>query len=86
MLIFLLGSGHGDTNVSTTTFQTETPTSVLMSGGLTMNDRSVTPEGGVSMQGTWFSEVSCKKFSFHLNLCYYLVKFGTIKIFTIDAF
>jgi breast cancer 2 susceptibility protein len=46
-------SGHGDTNVSTTTFQTETPTSVLMSGGLTMNDRSVTPEGGVSMQGNF---------------------------------
>ncbi|EEC70000.1 hypothetical protein OsI_00530 [Oryza sativa Indica Group] len=45
--------GHGDTNVSTTTFQTETPTSVLMSGGLTMNDRSVTPEGGVSMQGNF---------------------------------
>uniref|UniRef100_A0A0E0BXK0 Tower domain-containing protein n=1 Tax=Oryza meridionalis TaxID=40149 RepID=A0A0E0BXK0_9ORYZ len=46
-------SGHEDTNVSTTTFQTETPTSVLMSGGLTMNDRSVTPEGGVSMQGNF---------------------------------
>uniref|UniRef100_A0A0D3EJY9 Tower domain-containing protein n=1 Tax=Oryza barthii TaxID=65489 RepID=A0A0D3EJY9_9ORYZ len=45
--------GHGYTNVSITTFQTETPTSVLMSGGLTMNDRSVTPEGGVSMQGNF---------------------------------
>uniref|UniRef100_A0A0E0JEH1 Tower domain-containing protein n=1 Tax=Oryza punctata TaxID=4537 RepID=A0A0E0JEH1_ORYPU len=47
-------SGHEDTSVCTTIFQTETPTSVLMSGGLTMNDRSVTPEGDVSMQGKFF--------------------------------
>ncbi|KAF0920312.1 hypothetical protein E2562_034791 [Oryza meyeriana var. granulata] len=44
-------SGHEDTSISTTTLQTETPTSVLMTGGLNMNDTSVTPEGDVSMQG-----------------------------------
>uniref|UniRef100_A0A0D9UX46 Tower domain-containing protein n=1 Tax=Leersia perrieri TaxID=77586 RepID=A0A0D9UX46_9ORYZ len=47
-------SGHGDTSLCTTTFRTETPTSVLTSGGLIMNDRSVTPEGDVSMQGKKF--------------------------------
>uniref|UniRef100_J3KWN6 Uncharacterized protein n=1 Tax=Oryza brachyantha TaxID=4533 RepID=J3KWN6_ORYBR len=43
--------GYGLTGVCTTTYQTETPTSVLMSGGLTMTDRSVTPDGDVSIQG-----------------------------------
>ncbi|KAG8046006.1 hypothetical protein GUJ93_ZPchr0008g12594 [Zizania palustris] len=43
-------SGLGDTSVCATTFQTETPRSVLMSGISTMNDRSITPEGDVTMQ------------------------------------
>ncbi|XP_039846384.1 protein BREAST CANCER SUSCEPTIBILITY 2 homolog A-like isoform X5 [Panicum virgatum] len=44
-------SGNGDTDICATSFQFETPTSVLMSSSLIMNDRTVTPKENTSVQG-----------------------------------
>nr|CAB3476155.1 unnamed protein product [Digitaria exilis] len=43
-------NGNRDTNVCATSFQFETPTSVLMSSSLIMNDRTVTPKENTSVQ------------------------------------
>ncbi|KAF8663008.1 hypothetical protein HU200_055596 [Digitaria exilis] len=43
-------NGNRGTNVCATSFQFETPTSVLMSSSLIMNDRTVTPKENTSVQ------------------------------------
>ncbi|CAL4951790.1 unnamed protein product [Urochloa decumbens] len=43
-------SGNGDTDVCATSFQFETPTSVLMTSSLIMNDRTFTPKENTSVQ------------------------------------
>ncbi|CAO2181017.1 unnamed protein product [Urochloa humidicola] len=43
-------SGNGYTDVCATSFQFETPTSVLMTSSLIMNDRAVTPKENTSVQ------------------------------------
>ncbi|KAJ1269748.1 hypothetical protein BS78_06G001000 [Paspalum vaginatum] len=44
------GSGNGDTNLCSTSFQFETPTSVLMSSSSIVDDRTVTPEENTSVR------------------------------------
>ncbi|KAJ1282475.1 hypothetical protein BS78_03G055000 [Paspalum vaginatum] len=56
-------SGNGDTNVCASPFQFETPTSVLMSSNLIINDRTVTPEGNASVRAE-----KCYKVDGHLPL------------------
>lgn len=46
-------SGDRDTNVCATSFQFQTPTSVLTSSSLIMNDRTVTPKDNTSVQGIY---------------------------------
>ncbi|CAL4978042.1 unnamed protein product [Urochloa decumbens] len=49
-------NGNGDTDVCATSFQFETPTSVLMTSSLIMNDRTFTPKENTSVQGKCYKD------------------------------
>lgn len=72
-------SGDRDTNVCATSFQFQTPTSVLTSSSLIMNDRTVTPKDNPSVQGIYLSWVRCGNLSLLCHRVYHVFNLLTIQ-------